>query len=209
MKIITSLKFTEIKFKILPQLPVQQSPIQQQILQINPLNIIMQTAHQPQLPQLRRPENTHLDMLYNEIIMLFQKKNAQWKEGLHNNIGKIFIEQLTQTLWYIDPHLHKFKKRGCNLPQLFKELQTYSQNQHYNQFFNTSKHKKIEVTQEKLTSLVSSLDSYLVQPWASYDQWVEVIPAILEFSQMIHKYINYLKQVNTAMEKVHSSTTSV
>jgi len=26
---------------------------------------------------------------------------------------------------------------------------------------------------------------------------------------MIHKYINYLKQVNTAMEKVHSSTTSV
>ena len=122
LKIITSLKFTEIKFKILPQLPVQQSPVQQQISQINPLNIIMQTAQQPQLSQLRRPENTRLDMLYNEIIMLFQKKNAGWKEGLHNNIGKIFIEQLTQTLWYIDPHLHKFKKRGCNLPQLFKEL---------------------------------------------------------------------------------------
>src|SRR3990170_6411787 len=204
LEVITSLKFTEVKFKISPQLPVQQ-----QVLQINPLNTMMQAAQQLQLPQLRRPENNHLDMLYNEIILLFQKKNAGWKGGSHNDIGKIFIERLTQTLWYIDPHLHKFKKRGCNLPLLFKELQTYSQNQHYNQFFNTSKHKKVEVTQEKLTSLVNSLDLCLVQPWTSKDQWVEVIPAILEFSQMIHKYIEYLKQVNAAMEKVHSSTTLV
>ena len=57
----------------------------------------MQIAQQPQLPQLQRPENTCLDMLYNEIIMLFQKKNAGQKEDLYNNIGKIFIKQLTQT----------------------------------------------------------------------------------------------------------------
>ena len=102
----------------------------------------MQTAQQPQLPQLRRPENNCLDMLYNELIMLFGEKNVGWKGGLHTDIGKIFIEWLTQVLWYIDPHLAKFKKRGCNLPQLFVELPTYTQNQHYNQFFHTSKHKK-------------------------------------------------------------------
>src|SRR4051812_32561384 len=83
------------------------------------------------------------------------------------------------------------------------------QNQHYNQFFNTTKHKKIEVTQEKLTNLVTSLDLCLVQPWASKDEWNNVILSILEFSQMIYKYIEYLKRVNTEMEKVHSSTTFV
>ena len=67
-------------------------------------------------------------MLYNELIRLFREKNAGWKGNLHIDIGKSFIERLTQTLWYIDPHLSKFKKRGCNLPQLFAELPTYSQN---------------------------------------------------------------------------------
>ena len=204
LEIITSLKFTEIKFKI-----TSSPPIPQRTSQNNPLDIIMQTVQQLQLPQLRRPENNRLDMLYNELIMLFQKKKAGWRGGLHIDVGKIFIERLTQVLWYIDPHLPKFKKRGCNLPKLFTELPTYVQNQHYNQFFHTSKHKKIEVTQEKLTSLIKSLDLCLVQPWASGDQWTNVIPPILELSEMMHKYIEYLEQVNKAMEKVHSSTTPV
>lgn len=199
--IVTSLKFTEIKFKITPS-----SLVPQHVLQNNPLDIIMQTVQQPQLPQLRRPENNRLDMLYNELIILFQEKNVGWKGGLHIDIGKAFIERLTQILWYIDPHLPKFKKRGCNLPQLFTELPTYSQNQNYNQYFHNSNHKKIEVSQEKLTSLVKSLDSYLVQPWAFNSQWADVISAILELLQIIHKYIGYLKQVNMAMERVHSST---
>jgi hypothetical protein len=103
-------------------------------------------------------------MLYNELIILFQAKNVGWKGGLYVDIGKTFIERLTQVLWYIDLHLPKFKKRGCNLPQLFAELLTYTQNQHYNQYFHTSKYKKIEVTQEKLTNLIKSLDLCLVQP---------------------------------------------
>lgn len=203
LEIIRSLKFTEIKFKI------PSSPAPRRISRNNPLDIIMQTAQQPQLPQLRRPENNRLDMLYNELIMLFQNKNVGWKGGLHIDVGKTFIERLTQVLWYIDPHLPKFKKRGCNLPQLFAELPTYAQNQHYNQFFHTSKHKKIEVTREKLTNLIKSLDLCLVQPWASSDQWIDIIPSILELSEMIHKYIEYLEKVNVAMEKVHSSTTLV
>ena len=156
---MTSLKFTEIKFKISPS-----SLVPQRVLQNNPLDIIMQTVQQPQLPQLRRFENNRLDMLYNELIILFREKNVGWKRGLHINIGKIFIERLTQILWYIDPHLFKFKKRGCNLSQLFMELPTYSQNQNYNdnQYFYNSKHKKTEVSQKKLTSLIKSLDSYFV-----------------------------------------------
>ena len=205
LDVVIALKFTEIKFKIAPSSPT----ISRQVLQVNPLNIIMQTARQPQLPSQRRPENNRLDMLYNELIVLFQEKNVGWKGGLHNDIGKTFMERLTQILWYIDPHLPKFMKRGCNLPKLFTELPTYAQNQHYNQFFNTSKYKKIEVTQEKLTNLVISLDLCLVQPWASKDEWITVIPSVLEFSQMIYKYIEYLKRVNAEMEKVHSSTTFV
>ncbi|CAB4435961.1 unnamed protein product [Rhizophagus irregularis] len=168
--IVTSLKFTEIKFKITPSLPVSQYALQN-----NPLDIIMQTVQQPQLAQLRRLENNHLDMLYNELIILFREKNVGWKGGLHIDI----------------------------------ELPTYSQNQNYNQYFHNSKHKKIEVSREKLTSLIKSLDSYLVQPWTFNSQWADIISAILELLQIIHKYIEYLKQVNMAMERVHSSTTLV
>lgn len=137
-------------------------------------------------------------MLYNELIMLFREKNVGWKGDLHIDVGKTFIERLTQVLWYIDPHLPKFKKRGC---QLFAELPTYAQNQHYNQFFHTSKHKKIEATREKLTNLIKSLDLCLVQPWASSDQWNDVILSILELSEMIHKCIEYLEKVNVALER--------
>ena len=138
LEVVVSLKFTEIKFKISPSSPILH------VLQVNPLDIIMQSARQSQLPSLRRPENNRLDMLYNELIILFQEKNVGWKGGLHNNVEKIFMEQLTQILWYIDLHLPKFQKRECNLLQLFTELPTYIQNQHYNQFFNTSKHKKLK-----------------------------------------------------------------
>jgi len=83
LKVIISLKFTEIKFKIISFSPISH------VLQVNPLNIIMQTAQQLQLPQLRRPENNRLDLLYNELIVLFREKNVGWKGSLHNDISKI------------------------------------------------------------------------------------------------------------------------
>ncbi|RGB24432.1 hypothetical protein C1646_773110 [Rhizophagus diaphanus] len=95
---------------------------------------------------IARPENSYLDMLYNELIILFREKNVGWKGGLHIDIGKTFIV---------------------------------------------------------------SLDLYLVQLWTFNSQWADIISAILELLQVIHKYIEYLKQVNMAMEKVHSSTTLV
>src|SRR6266480_3735908 len=107
LEVVVSLKFTEIKFKISPSSPILH------VLQVNPLDIIMQSARQSQLPSLRRPENNRLDMLYNELIILFQEKNVGWKGGLYNNIGKTFMERLTQALWYIDLHLPKFQKREC------------------------------------------------------------------------------------------------
>ena len=74
LEIITNLKFTEIKFKI-----NSTSPTPQYILQNNALDIIMRTAQQPQLPQLRSPENNNLDMLYNELIKLFREKMLDGK----------------------------------------------------------------------------------------------------------------------------------
>src|SRR5687768_5341248 len=134
--------------------------------------------------------------MYN--IRIFNNKSAKFKAILIT--GFLFFALLVIPITFC---------HHCNLPKLFTELPTYAQNQNYNQFFNTSKHKKIEVTQEKLTNLVKSLDLCLVHPWAFRDEWTNVIPSILELSQMIYKYIEYLKQVNIEMEKVHSSTTFV
>ena len=68
LEVVMSLKFTEIKFKISPSSPIPH------VLQVNPLDIIMQSARQSQLLSLQRPENSRLDMLYNELIILFERK---------------------------------------------------------------------------------------------------------------------------------------
>src|SRR6185437_10612310 len=47
IEVILVLKFTKIKFKIIPS-----SPAPQPILQVNPLNILIQNAYQLQLPLL-------------------------------------------------------------------------------------------------------------------------------------------------------------
>ena len=74
------------------------------------------------------------------------------------------VERLTKLLWYIDPHLKKFAKRGYHLPNLFMELSTYKQNQCYNQYYLVTHHKSKEIAYEKLDKLVSSLELSLAQP---------------------------------------------
>ncbi len=68
-------------------------------------------------------------------------------------------------MWYIDPHLKKFAKRGCYLPNLFTELLTYEQNQNYNQYYSVTHHKREEVSHEKLDNLIKSFELSLAQPW--------------------------------------------
>ena len=41
---------------------------------VNAFDIIMQSAIQPKLPNQKQPQTTRNDLLYNELIILFEKK---------------------------------------------------------------------------------------------------------------------------------------
>ena len=72
MEVIQGFKFTELKFTI--DLEINQSANTPISFRRNALDLIMQNAIQPKLPNKRLPQVTRNDLLYNEIIVLFEKK---------------------------------------------------------------------------------------------------------------------------------------
>ncbi|POG59366.1 hypothetical protein GLOIN_2v1885122 [Rhizophagus irregularis DAOM 181602=DAOM 197198] len=158
-EMIQGFKFTELRFKICSL--ANHSVASRR----NALDLIMQNALQLKLPNQEQPQVTQNDLLYNEIIILFENKKVGWTGGLHLSVGVKCIERLAKPLWYIDPHLKKFAKRACYLPNLFTELLTYEQNQSYNQYYSITHHKYEEVSHEKLDKLIKSFKLSLAQPW--------------------------------------------
>ena len=87
----------------------------------------------------------------------------------HNTIGKLFLNCITDTLWYIDPHLFTLNVCSYYLPVLFTQLKTYQDGEVYNKYYYTSHHKKNPLLQQKLSQLLSSLELSNSQPWVSND----------------------------------------
>jgi hypothetical protein len=73
MEVVQGFKFTELKFTI--DLEINQSANTLISSRRNALDLIMQNAIQPKLPNQKRPQVTRNDLLYNEIIVLFGKKS--------------------------------------------------------------------------------------------------------------------------------------
>ena len=66
--------------------------------------------------------------------------------GIHQTLGKEFVERIANTLWYIDPYLELLRSRSCHLPTLFKNLATYASDDPdknvYNLAYRTTHQKK-------------------------------------------------------------------
>src|SRR5438045_5737186 len=108
-EIIQEFNFTELKFTI--DLAIHQS-VTLISSRRNALDIIMQNTIQPKLPNKKQPQVTHNNLLYNELIILFETKKVSWTGGLHLLVSEKCVKRLTKLLWYIDPHLKKFAKCG-------------------------------------------------------------------------------------------------
>ncbi|CAB4434283.1 unnamed protein product [Rhizophagus irregularis] len=123
--------------------------------------------------------------------------------GVHDTIGKIFVNRIKDAIWYIDPHHSTLNARSCHLPILFTQLKTYQDGETYNQYYHSSHHKKIQLSQYKLLQLSSSLGLSISQPWASNDIWNQVVPAILSLIGILKKYVQYLNEATIIMTKHH------
>jgi len=98
-------------------------------------------SHQHLLSQ-HCTEYNNCNRLYNKIIDLFYNQKVGWTGGMHDTIGKIFVNCIMNAIWYINPHLSIMHICSCNLPVLFTQLKTYKNGKMYNKFYHTSHHKK-------------------------------------------------------------------
>jgi hypothetical protein len=177
----------------------------------NAFDIMMRNVQQLNLPQ-HRIEHTRRDLLYNEIIDLLHNQKAGWKGGIHQTLGKEFVERIANALWYIDPHLKLLHSRSCHMPALFKELATYASDDTdrntYNLAYRTSHHKKEPISHQKLDLLIKSLELSLGQPWVNDNEWNNIIPTIIALAEMMRKYSEHLAKSKTIMATIHHNDES-
>jgi len=175
-------------------------------LRINAFDILMNSSRNLLLPS-KKIEFTCENLLYNELILIFEEKRVGWSRGTHNTVGKKFIERLTTAIWYLDPHIDKLAKRACHLPHLFKQLNTYKQGRTYNEYYHTTKHKKKQISKAELESIVAALSLSLEQAWTISNTWEAIISSVFELIECIQKYIAYLEKVDIEINILHNSDT--
>ena len=99
--------------------------------------------------------------------------------------------------------------RSLYLPYIFKELNLYQHDKHYNNFYYTGHHKKELLKREKLEQLAESLELSINQPWASEIKWTDFILETFELTNMVKRYAKYLQRVNNEINAHHVSNSPV
>jgi hypothetical protein len=165
---------------------------------INGLSKIMEASRILKLPK-ERNFVTRYDLLYNDLVKLLKDKSLGWYGESYESIGSGFIKALTDLLWYIDPHHEKLKLRSCLIPEIFLLLSQYKIKSSYNLFYYTGNHKKEQLKREKLEDYLKAIEHFVIQPWASQENWKSFISNVFELCQTIRKYISYLESVNNGM----------
>ncbi|CAB5395169.1 unnamed protein product [Rhizophagus irregularis] len=201
LEMLEVLKYSQVKFCLIEKTHLDTSQITNTL---NAFDILMNNSYQTLLLQ-HCTEYNDCNKLYNEIIDLFRNQNVGWTGGVHDTIGKAFVNRIMNAIWYIDLHLSTLHARSCNLPVFFTQLKTYQDGKTYNKFYHTSYHKKNPLSQQKLVYLSSSLELSVSQPWANNDVWNQVIPATLSLIEILKKYAGYLTITTTNMNILHHS----
>jgi hypothetical protein len=127
----------------------------------NAFEIMTAAATQKGVPQHRTARNRK-DSLYNDMLSFCEKHELLWKVDEINTLGVSFVTRVCDVLWYIDGHHHVFASRGCPVPEMFIQFQTYNVPQ-------LSKHRKRAVgnmAYDELETLASRLFRILQSSFA-------------------------------------------
>ncbi|PKK44019.1 hypothetical protein RhiirC2_804157, partial [Rhizophagus irregularis] len=149
---------------------------------------------------------TRNNLLYNHVIDLLRIQKLGWFGDAHTTSGVQFVSRLSNLIWYIDPHRSKFIQRSYHFPKFIEELPEYKASSSYNQYYNNSHHKKIEIQAKTLKRHVEALENSLIQPWASDKKWEQFIDEVIQLCATSKKYVEYLDNVNNRMRIIHSSS---
>ncbi|CAG8842856.1 29318_t:CDS:2, partial [Gigaspora margarita] len=187
---LIQLNFKIVRFLLESSNIQETSPVS---LDVN--SVLMSNAKQLHLPKKLTRGNSH-DRLFNELIDLFEEKKVGWSSGIQDSRGKIFIEHLSNAIWYINPYIKLLQNRAYHMPSLFKQLAIYKSGSTYNTFYFTSHHKKEKISQQKLLEYCKLLEYSTSEIWGN-------------LTTMMREYVEHLEKSAQLTYNAHHSTTIV
>ena len=155
------------------------------------------------VPSRISKEKNSKDGLYNDLVNFCNSQNLGWEEP--DSVGKKFITDLSNTLWYIDGHHRVLSSRSCDIPNFFSNFTGYNRPE-------KSKHRKRSISnlkRDKLLELASNLQEHVVSSWIQRHEWCTFRVALSNLIEAISLYASYLNVRNDAMKVCHSSSEPV
>ena len=91
------------------------------------VSVLMRSIYADHLPAKHNPVNNKKQLLFNDICSLLNDKKVGFLPDEVPGIGYRFVQTLTDVLWYIDGHYHKFESRCKHgkvppIPDIFLSL---------------------------------------------------------------------------------------
>ena len=139
--------------------------------------------------------------LRNAVIDVLVKLKIGWSPD-SIEIGEKFVNQLTGTLWYLDPHHERLASRGIHLPDEVADLQG----------FNDWQRKKIKqpaMSSANLDGHIQSLSRTLTQPWLAKREYAQLKSLTEKIVVCMHDYKVYLDQKNEMVKASHEQDVPV
>lgn len=72
-----------------------------------------------------RTENNQKDRLFNHTVGLFKKNKWGFTNQTAETTGKLVIETITNTMWYLDPFWERLNSRSVSVPDCLRPLTGY------------------------------------------------------------------------------------
>ncbi|CAG8717498.1 32931_t:CDS:2, partial [Racocetra persica] len=161
------------------------SPIYQHT---NPFDIIFNTQNSSTLSKWKlsiKPNKK--EQLWNDIITWIKKKNSSWiGPNVAETIRKPFIQDLTNTLWYIDGYNHNTFTQRYNLPKVFESFIGYNNPQDY-------KYACSRFNSKELNEYSDCLLKYITRLWISrlpFSRFFKEL--VMKLDEDLSKYTKYL-----------------
>ena len=198
---VCSMFGSHIKYLVQLQLTVQDAPQSWQTPR-NAFTILMSSSRARESEKKLPPQvqvRTKKDQLYNDVVA-FEKNGWEWTTHGDTH-GKKFVQQLQETLWYIDGHHQSFADRSHPIPSIFKSFVGYNTPE-------LSKHRKsshTNMSSDTLKRRAGCLKTFLLSPWMKRPVWDTIWKAIEELSPLKATVLTDLDAKNKAV-KVHHDT---
>lgn len=64
--------------------------------------------------------------MFNRFLDVLKENDIGFTKVQVPTVGQTVVKTIVNALWYIDPHLGKFRSRGVEISKYFEEFQNYN-----------------------------------------------------------------------------------